>query len=308
MRRFVIDTDTASDDAVGLIMALREPSIKVEAITVVAGNCPIETCVKNALVSVERANTYSPPVYKGVGEPILRRQFTSEFVHGSDGMGEMELPEPNLKAESGHAVDAIIELADRYKGDLEIIALGPLTNLAIALIKEPRLAQQVKHLYVMGGAGLGPGNITPVAEFNFFVDAEAAEVVIRSKMRKSIVGWDVCMGKTFIDRNDISHLNSLGELGRFAVRCNHSLIAFNTKWGNDGFDLPDPTTVAAALYPDFVTKAFDSACYVEYRSEQAYGQFVIDRHSLLQIAANATIVAEIDAAKFKAKLFHLLAE
>ena len=306
MRHFLIDTDTASDDAVALIMALREPSIKVEAITVVAGNCPLETCLKNALVSIERAGTYIPPIYSGIPKPLFRKLFTSEFVHGQDGMGNMNLPRPTLEVQSTHAVDAIIEMAHRFPGELEIVTLGPLSNLAMALLKEPELPVLVKQIYIMGGAGLGVGNITPVAEFNFYVDAEAIHLVMQANFEKTVVGWDVCIAETFINRSDIAHLNSLGVLGEFTVRCNASLIEFNKGWGKDGFDLPDPTTMAVALYPDIVTKKFQAYGYIEYRSEKAYGQFIIDQLQLTGEPHNTTIVTEINAQKFKEKLFKLL--
>jgi len=308
MRRILVDTDTASDDAVALLMALREPEIKVEAITVVAGNCPLDTCVKNALIAIERARTYIPPLYAGMSGPLLRKLFTAESVHGKDGMGDMNLPAPAHQKQPDHAVDALICTARQYQGELEIITLGPLTNLAMAILREPRLAEWIKRVYIMGGAGLGPGNITPVAEFNFFVDAEAAHIVMDSKLQKTVVGWDVCMAKTFISRSDIEHLNSLGELGQFAVRCNATLVEFNKQWGKDGFDLPDPTTVAAALYPEMITRQFDAYSYVEFKSERTYGQFVIDSLRLTSESPNARIIAEIDAEMFKSKLFHLLSE
>ena len=306
MRHFLIDTDTASDDAVALLMALREPTLKVEAVTVVAGNCPLDTCVKNALISVEVAGSYSPPVFAGMSQPILRKLYTSEFVHGEDGMGNMNLAPPKKSKRPEHAVDMIIDTAKRFPGELEIITLGPLTNLAMALLKEPTLPDLVKHVTIMGGAGLGPGNITPVAEFNFFVDAEAVHIVMGSKLAKTVVGWDVCMVETFINRSDIAHLNTLGPLGEFSVRCNASLIEFNKGWGKDGFDLPDPTTVAVALYPEIVVKQFDAYGYVEYKSEQTYGQFIIDQLQLMGEANNVTVVTEINAYEFKQKLFQLL--
>ena len=306
MRHFLIDTDTASDDAVALLMALREPSVKVKAITVVAGNCPLETCVKNALISVEQAGTYTPPVYAGMPQPLLRELVTSEYVHGQDGLGNMDLPSPTLEKQSGHAVDIIIEMARRFPGELEIITLGPLTNLAMAILKEPTLPDLIKRVYIMGGAGLGPGNITPVAEYNFCADAEAAHLIIQSKLAKTVIGYDVCMAETFINHSDIAHLKSLGSLGEFAVRSVSSLIEFHKGLGNDGFGLADPTAVAVALYPDIVTKQFDAYGYVEYKSEKAYGQFIIDQLQLTGNPHNVTAITEIDAKQFKEKLFQLL--
>ncbi len=306
MKHFLIDTDTASDDAVALLMALREPSVRVEAITVVAGNCPLDIGVRNALISVELAGTYAPPVYAGMPQPLLRELVTSEHVHGKDGLGNMDLPSPTSEKQSGHAVDTIIEMVRRFPGELEIITLGPLTNLAMAILKEPTLPDLVKRVYIMGGAGLGPGNITPVAEFNFYVDAEAAHRVIQSKLAKTVIGWDVCMADSFLNRSDISHLNSLGSLGEFAVRASVLLIEFTKGLGMDGFGPADQTAVAVALYPDIVTKQFDTYGYVEYKSEKAYGQFIIDQLQLSGKPHNITAITEINAKQFKEKLFQLL--
>ncbi len=306
MRHFLIDTDTASDDVVALLMALREPSVRVEAITVVAGNCPLEIGVKNALISIEQAGTYAPPVYAGMPQPLLRDLVTGEHVHGQDGLGNQNLPYPALEKQSGHAVDMIIEMARRFPGELEIITLGPLTNLAMAILKDPTLPDMIKRVYIMGGGGLGPGNITPVAEFNFYVDAEAAHLVIQSKLVKIVIGYDVCLEDTFINPSDITHLNSLGFLGEFVVRSVKTVIEYHKSLGKDGFGLPDPTAVAVALYPDIVTKQFDAYGYVEYKSEKAYGQFIIDQLQLTGKPHNVTAVTEIDAKQFKEKLFQAL--
>ena len=307
MRHFLIDTDTASDDAVALLMALREPEIHVEAITVVAGNCPLDTCVKNASVTAERAGPYTPPVYAGMAKPLMRPLFTAEFVHGDDGMGNMDLPEPGVQKQPEHAVDAIIQMAARYAGELEVVTLGPLTNLALAILKEPAICEQIKQVTIMGGSGLGPGNITPVAEFNFFVDAEAAQIVITSGMKKAVVGWDVCYDETFINRSDMQRLKALSPLGAFAVRCNKTLVEFNKNWDKDGFDLPDPTAVVSAVYPEIISNQFDAYSYVEYQSEHGYGQYVIDQYGIMQKPQNATIVSKIHARQFKDKIFELLA-
>lgn len=308
MRKFLIDTDTASDDAVAIIMALRDPSVQVEAITVVAGNLPIDLAVKNALICIETAGTYAPPVHKGIGKPLLRDLVTSEFVHGTDGMGEMNLPDPKLQLSEGHAVDKIIECARQYPHELEIITLGPLMNLACACIKAPEIAQLVKHVFVMGGNGFGPGNMTPVAEFNLFVDAEAAQIVIDSGLPLTFVGWDVSTDDTFITQPDIDQLLKSGsKIAEFCVRCNATLQQYNADlWGKIGFDLPDPVTMAVALYPDIVTEMVEAYTYVERRSVDGYGQLVIDQHNLLQRPANAQICTRVDAARFKQILFDLI--
>ncbi|MGX5089110.1 nucleoside hydrolase [Enterobacter sp. UPMP2052] len=309
MRKLLIDTDTASDDAVALLMALREASVRVEAITVVAGNCKLQQCVHNALVSVEKANTYTPPVFAGMARPLLREPFLSHHIHGADGMGDMHLSPPALKQEQLHAVDAIIHYAEMYAGELEIVTLGPLTNLAMAVLKSPTLIEKIKHVYIMGGAGLTPGNITPLAEFNFYVDAEAADIVIKSGLALTVVGWEIGMGEAFINEYDMDYLNKLSSLGRFTVRCNKALMEFNAgRTERKGFDLPDPTTMAVALYPDIIQEAIVRYSWVEYKSQSSYGHYVIDSTNLTGKAPNARIVLKIKSGLFKDKLFRLLAD
>ena len=308
MRPILIDTDTASDDAVAILIALREPSIKVVAITTVVGNCDIEQCTRNALICVEQANTYHPPVYAGMTKPLFREHFHSLHIHGDDGMGDMGLPAPTLTIANNHAVDAIIGYANEYDGELEIVTLGPLTNMAMAVLKDPSIVEKIKHVYVMGGSGLSAGNITPVAEFNFFVDAEAAHLVIESGLPLTVVGWEIGMGEAFIGTQDIERLNSLGELGQFAVRCNKVLMAFNAEREKRiGFDLPDPTAMAVALYPDIVESDIQAYGWIEYQSEKSYGQYVIDSTHLSGKPANTRTILAIKDGMFKQKLFSLLA-
>ncbi len=305
MRRLLIDTDTASDDAVALIAALRDDNVHVEAITVVAGNLPLDVATKNALIAVQVANTYAPPVHRGAAKPLLRDLYTSEFVHGQDGLGDMFLPNPPLAAAPGHALDKIIEVVQAHPGEVEIVTLGPLTNLALACLKAPEIARQVKSVFVMGGSGVGPGNITPVAEFNIYVDAEAAQIVVNSGLPLTFVGWDVSTDETFITQADIDRLIASGsEVARFCVRCNESLKAYNlASWGKVGFDLPDPVTLITALYPAIITEQVRAYAYVEHKSADTYGQVVIDRYRLLNRDPNITVCLKIDAARFKELLF-----
>lgn len=305
MKRLIIDTDTASDDAVALILALREPAIRVEAITVVAGNVCLEQAVRNALVSVEAAGTYAPPVYPGMAKPLLRDLYTAEYVHGQDGMGDLFLPDAAIRAEREHAVDAILRLIEANPGALELITLGPLTNIALACLKAPETMRKLQRITIMGGAGLGPGNITPVAEFNIYVDAEAASIVLQCGVPIFLVGWDVSLGTTFITAADIERLLSIGsKIAAFCVHCNRALQAFNLdRFQQVGFDLPDPATVAAALYPDTVLESSDVYAYVEYKSEGSYGQVVMDVMNLLGKPPNVTICRAMDGARFKERLF-----
>ena len=153
MRKIIIDTDTGSDDAVAILMALRDPSVQVLAVTTVCGNVNMEQATINAFRSIDAARTYVPPVYKGAYRPLMRDAVTAENVHGQDGMGDMGLPVPDMQAETEHAVEAILRLVKENPGEIEIVALGPATNLALAMMKDPETMKQVKHIYSMGSGG-----------------------------------------------------------------------------------------------------------------------------------------------------------
>src|SRR5579863_8137827 len=190
MRHFLIDTDTASDDAVALVMALRHPDVQVEAITVVAGNVPVDQGLQNALYTVELCGK-QVPVYRGMAAPLLRPLGTAQDVHGVDGLGDIGLPLIGRTPATGHAVDILRETIHRYAGEITLVALGPLTNIAMALLLEPSLALEVKECIVMGGTMRGYGNITPVAEYNIWADPEAAKVVFTSSLPVKVVDWSI---------------------------------------------------------------------------------------------------------------------
>jgi len=165
IRHFIIDTDTASDDAVGLVMAMRHPGVQIEAITVVAGNVPVDQAVQNALYTVELCQQVIP-VYRGMPAPLIRPLLTAQFVHGQDGMGDIGLPLTGRQPAAGHAASVMIETIHRFAGDITLVALGPLTNIATALRQDPLIADAVSECVIMGGTGQGHGNITPVGEYN----------------------------------------------------------------------------------------------------------------------------------------------
>ncbi|MCD6495384.1 nucleoside hydrolase, partial [Candidatus Bipolaricaulota bacterium] len=165
MRHFLIDTDTASDDAVALVMALNYPDVQVEAITIVAGNVPLELGVQNALYTVEQCKK-DIPVYAGLARPLLRPLQTAQYIHGQDGMGEIGLPLYGRRPSPGHGVDVIIDTIHRFASEITLVTLGPLTNIAFALHRCPQIASLVDRCVIMGGIGLGHGNIIPAAEYN----------------------------------------------------------------------------------------------------------------------------------------------
>ncbi len=308
MRRFIIDTDTASDDAVALMAALREPSVHVELITVVAGNVPLPQAVINAKQSVLAAGTYRPPIYAGMGIPLIRDLVTGEKVHGEDGMGDMFLPEPDIPTQPGHAVNAMLDMVRRFSGEIELIALGPLTNVAMAIMQDPETMKGVRHLTIMGGAKMGASSWHPVAEYNIYADAEAADVVLRSGIPMTLVGLDVCLDETAFTAEDIEKWNSSGsDAARFCIRCNQSLLDFYIKTFNRPvITLPDPTAVVAAINESCIAQQYDAYAFVETKSPQCYGQLVIDRNGVAGKPKNVRVCEKLDAEAFKDYLFKLM--
>lgn len=262
MRRLLIDTDTASDDAVALIMALREPQATVEAITIVSGNVPVAQASRNARYVVELCGA-DVPVYEGADRPLLKPRAHATYFHGKDGLGDVGYPPPQRRAKDGYAALEIIRRCRAAPGELELVTLGPLTNVALALSLEPRLAGWVRRGTIMGGAAATLGNVTPAAEFNLWCDPEAARIVLHSGMSITLVGWELSRGAacfTAAERDELRALNT--ELARFAVDANRTaFLAATQTQAEPGLSLPDPVAMAIALDPDTCTKAVN--CGVE---------------------------------------------
>ena len=318
-RTFLIDTDTASDDAVALIMGLRSPDVHVAAITVVAGNVALEQAMRNALYTAELCGSEAP-VYAGAARPLLREHQNAEWFHGRDGLGDHGYAPSKRRAESKHAVDAIVETITANPG-IVVVTLGPLTNIALALARSPSIAKNVSRCVIMGGNPCTEGNVTPAAEFNIWVDPEAARTVMRSGFPIELIGWHLCRGDANLNRADIEHVLSLdSELARFAINCNSFAMEANrVQTGDIGIALPDPTAMAVALDPTIATDVSRHYVDVETDSELTRGMTVVDRlnvaadarnravwQPLLEKGPNAHVVWTIDIPRWKALLFDLL--
>ncbi len=276
-RTFLIDTDTASDDAVALIMALRAAEVRVAAITVVAGNVDVQQATRNALYTVELCGA-SVPVYSGAAKPLLRSYQNATWFHGRDGLGDHDYPAPWQSAESKHAVDAIIETIEANPG-LVLVTLGPLTNVALAISRKPEIAAKVSRCVVMGGNPCCEGNVTPAAEYNIWVDPEAASIVMRSGLPIELIGWHLCRGEAVLSGDDIEHVEGFGtKLAHFAVECNsHARVALKTQTGEDGICLPDPVAMCLALDPAVGIDWSAHYIEIETQSELTRGMTVVDR-------------------------------
>ena len=301
-RTFLIDTDTASDDAVALIMALRAPDIQVVAITTVAGNVPVEQSTRNALYTVELCGA-EVPVYAGAEKPLLRSYQNATWFHGRDGLGDHNYPAPRGAAGGLHAADAIIQAVESNPG-LVIVTLAPLTNLALAVAKKPSIVKQVGRCVIMGGAPCCEGNVTPAAEYNIWVDPESARVVMLSGMPVELIGWQLSRGEAVLNRRDIQEVQELGtDLARFAIECNsHSRTSYKVQTGEDGISLPDPVAMCLAIDPSVGTSWSEHYVDVETRSELTRGMTVVDRLNVAGDERNREIWASVASEQRKAKV------
>lgn len=303
MRRFLIDTDTASDDAVALVMALNHPDVRIEAITVVAGSVPLKQGVQNALYTVEWCGK-QVPVYEGLEKPLLRPLETAQYVHGQDGMGDIGLPLSGRRPADGHAVNVIIDTIRRFVGEITLVTLGPLTNVAVALLRDPSTASKVEKCVIMGGIGFGHGNAVPAAEYNVWVDPEAAKIVFESDLPIVMVGWDVSQRFAMFNDEEAEKIRSVSPLGQFCVDIQRCLREFGmNELKLVGFDLPDPIAMAVALDPEVATVTKRLHVAVETRSELTRGATVVDHLGITGQEPNAEVVLEASRERFLRVLY-----
>ena len=302
-RPFLIDTDTASDDAVALIMALRHPDVEVLAITTVAGNVDVQQATRNALYTAELCGS-NVPVFAGAEKPLKRAHASADWFHGRDGLGDHGYPVARRAAEKQTATDAIIGMIESHPG-LEIVTLAPLTNVALALQKKPGITTNVSRCVVMGGAPCCEGNVTPAAEYNIWCDPEAARIVMRSGLPIELVGWHLCRGEAVLNRSDIQQVLGLGTgVAKFAIECNsRAQEAYREQTGEDGISLPDPVAMAVALDPSIVTSQSEHYLEVETGNELTRGMTVVDRLNVAGDARNHQVWAASLAGGHKAKIF-----
>ena len=248
MRKIIIDTDTATDDAVAIMMALKNDYFNIKAITTVAGNVDLNQATSNALYTCELCEKYIP-VYKGESHPLKRKLETSKFFHGKDGLGDTGPYIPSKKAESENAINEIISLINKHPNEIEIIAIGPLTNIAKVFTYEPSVIKKIKSLYIMGGIGEGKGNITEHAEFNFWVDPDAADIVLNSEMNIKMIAWDTTQIYGYLNKKNFEDLKKINTpLSRFAINIQKKgLEYYKIKYNEHKIDLADPLAMAVMI-------------------------------------------------------------
>jgi purine nucleosidase len=239
----------------------------------------------------------------------MRRQaFYAPDIHGEDGLGGMNLPTPERPVETKHAMDAIIDIVMANPGEIEIVTCGPLTNLAMALLKEPKLAENIKKIWILGGSAGPCGNMTPAAEYNVYVDPEAASIVLDAGVDAVWVCWDNAVGETEITAEEVERLLSCGDpAAEFCAKCNRQLREYyREKYGQDTYGVIDALVMTAALYPEIMRGPFEANCSIELTRGEMRGYFGIDRNPGPGREANAVICPAVDVPLFKKRLFALL--
>ena len=304
-RKIIIDTDPGQDDAVAILLALASEELDVLGITAVAGNVPLDLTQKNARIICELAGRTEIPVFAGCDAPLVKSLVTAEHVHGKSGLDGPKLKEPTMALQEAHGVEFIIETLRREaEGSVTLVPLGPLTNIATAFQKAPDVAEKVQEIVLMGGAYFEVGNITPAAEFNIYVDPEAAEIVFKSGVPLVVLPLDVTH-KALVTAPRVNAFRNLGtQVGEMVAAWTDFFERFDKeKYGSAGAPLHDPCTVAYLLAPELFTGRRINV-EIETTSPLTRGMTVADWWGVTDRAANALFIGDVDADGF----FQLLTE
>lgn len=309
MIRILLDTDTAGDDTTSMMMALKASNAVLEGVTINCGNVAFDQQVENALYTIEVAGMSGKvPVYPGARHPLLREWTTEERVHGHDGMGDSGFPRAKQRPEPKHAIDALIEHVNSSPGEITLVETAPMTNLALAIRKEPSLVKKVKHLYFMGGTNQYLGNITPAAEFNMWVDPDAAKVVLHSGMPMTMVGWEICMRHGLLGSAELEKVERMKTReARFFTSVNRQVRKFTKEVeGVDAVSCPDSITMAIVLDGAVATDVRRKFVDVDNESELSRGATYVDHLNVLRRKPNVDVVYEASGRIFKRMLFRML--
>jgi len=318
--RLIVDTDTAGDDAFSLMIALTRPGVSVEAITIAHGNVGFEQHAENALTTLEVCGRAGEvPVYLGAARPLSRAPLAATYVFGADGMSDAGFPRAAQRPAAGDAPDEIVRRIMAAPGEITLLAQAPLTNLALAVMMEPRIAPACRHLWIMGGTDNGVGNVTPAAEYNFYVDPEAAKIVLAAGFDVSIVTWTQTLRDGLLTLDQLAELAALDTpRARFFTAVNRASLAFaQTTQGLDGSLHPDALACALALDEGLILDSDRCAVDVETKGELTRGYLSVS-HPILpdaeladpeleRKAPNARVIKAADRAGFFAAMKAALA-
>ena len=310
VKKIIIDTDPGQDDAIAILLALASPQdIEVLGITAVAGNVPLDLTQKNARIVCELAKRTDIPVFAGCDRPLAHRLVTAEHVHGKTGLDGPDLPDPTMPLQDMHAVDFIIDAVRQHpSGSVTLCPLGPLTNIASAINKAPDIIEKIDQIVLMGGAYFEVGNITPAAEFNIYVDPEAAEIVMKSGAKITMLPLDVTH-KALVTRARNDAFRALNTPAGLAVaQMTDFFERFDKeKYGSSGAPLHDPTVIAYLIAPELFSGR-NINVEIETKSPLTRGMTVADWWGVTDRPANAYFIGDLDADGFFNLLTHRLAQ
>jgi len=313
--KYFIDTDTASDDAVALLMALEWDDVEVLGISIVSGNMSVEQGSINARYTVELCKK-DIPVYVGADAPLVKKREHADWFHGPDGMGNMNYPAPKLEETNEDFIEVLNNHINQYPDEITLVTLGPLTNVANFIKKYPESFLKLKNIVIMGGASNTVGNVTPAAEYNIWCDPEAADIVFKSKHHDiAMVGWELCRGEANLTEAEMEFAYSFKtEKADFAIDCNKHALDSSQNWlGDPGLGLPDPVAMAVALNPAVTTKVSRHNVQVVIDGP-ARGMTIVDQLHVGEsephidehwshTERNINVIWEIDSDKWKETLY-----
>jgi inosine-uridine nucleoside N-ribohydrolase len=298
------DCDTGVDDAIALLLLRHLTCFDLIGVSTVAGNVELEKTTHNTLCVLELTGD-DVPVYRGASQPLIRDQIMAPEVHGKNGLGDVELPQPSKQLEAKNAWDALYDAALAHPGELVLIAVGPMTNIGLALAKYKNLPQLLKRIVIMGGAAKG-GNTTPSAEFNILVDPEAADMLFNCGVPVAMCGLDMTL-KAYLTPEELDELGNLGSpQASFARDCLQNALRYSLSLGFGGISLHDP---AAILYAadESIFEQYPAWVRVETKGAITYGKTVTDLYSDKKMPErNHMVVTDVDREAFKARLFNLM--
>ncbi len=301
-RRVIVDTDTAGDDSQALVMAALSERIEIEAVTVAAGNVGFDDEVRNAKYSLQLADSADVPVYEGARSPLLKDHETAEYVHGEGGLGGDLDPEVDIPSADGFAPDAIVELAREHPGELTLVCIAPLTNVALALQREPALGDLLDSVWVMGGNVNCLGNVTPAAEYNFWVDPDAAKLVVR-ELDVTLVDWGLVVRDSTFGTETLDRIADAADESRFAdffTSIAASVRAFNREqFGEDVTTQPDSVVSALLVDPSLVEREGTYHVDVDEREGLTRGYTLVDELGVTDGDRNTRVVESIDEDGFR---------
>jgi purine nucleosidase len=305
-RRIIIDTDTAADDSFAMLVGLCHPDARLEAVTIVAGNVAFDQQVENALITIAAAGRADEvAVHPGARVPLMR-EWVEASAHG-DGKGNHDWPAPTQQASTERAADALVRIVDENPGEIDIVAIGPLTNIATAVALDRDFASKVRSLWIMGGCDNSVGNITAAAEYNFYVDPEAASIVLGAGFETTIVTWTLTLRRALWTRDQLARIADIGTpLAEFFTILDAPNLEFNEGVAIEGSTHPDSLTAMLLMRPDLIRSSSRRFVAVECGSPLTRGYSLMDDR-IERNEPNATVIDDIDAEGFYRAYCDLLA-